>query len=61
MNFKLPKIEVKQETLWKAASLIFTVGGAIAADQINKQKHEKSKAEMKAEIIKEIFNDQENS
>lgn len=59
MNIKMPNI--KPETLWKAASVLFTIGGAIVTSQINKQNHEAAKKEMKEEIMKEIFNDQENS
>jgi hypothetical protein len=59
MNIKLP--EIKAETLWKAASVLFTIGGAIVTSQINKHNHEVTKKEMKEEIMKEIFNDQEHS
>jgi hypothetical protein len=59
MNIKLP--EIKTETLWKAASFVFMVGGAIVTNQINKQNQEANNKKIKDEIMKEIFNDQENS
>lgn len=59
MNIKLP--EIKPETLWKAAGVVFALGTAIVTSQTNKYAHEATKKAMKEEIMNEIFNDQENS
>lgn len=60
MRIKLP--EIKTETLLKGASLLFMVGGAIVGNMINannqKASNEQMKAEVKEELMKEIFNQQ---
>lgn len=56
MNFKLP--EIKPETLWKAAGVVFAIGTAIVTSQTNKYAHEATKKQMKDEIMKEIFDEQ---
>lgn len=53
MKMKMP--EIKTDTLWKVASVLFTIGGAIVTSQINKQNHEAAKKEMKDEIIEELY------
>jgi hypothetical protein len=56
MKIKLP--EIKAETLWKAASFVFMVGGAIVTNQINKQNQEANNKKIKDEIIEELYKEQ---
>lgn len=55
MNIKLPKIEIKPDTVLKGVSIVLTVAGAIVTNKINTQQQNAEREKIKEEILNEIL------
>lgn len=58
MNIKMP--EIKQETLLKVASALFTIGGLVVTNAISAHNQKKNNEEIEANVLKKIY-EQQNS
>lgn len=58
MNIKLPKIEIKPDTVLKGVSIVLTVAGAIVTNKINTQQQNAEREKMKEEILNELLKNQ---